>query len=215
MKKVIVAIGAHLDDIELAAGGTLAKAVRDGHDVHMIVMSQSGYTDYNGKVMRTNETAMQEGRNAARVLGCKDLDILDFSNKDIAYDSRAVEAIEKRINIIKPDIIFTHWPFDTHQAHVAVGKSTISAARRYNTIYFFEPISPSGRSYVGFRPQLYVDITEVIDKKIAALDEHVTEKNKYGDYWIRGVQARAAFRGYEMGRMYGEAFEVLREELMI
>ena len=39
MKKVIVAIGAHLDDIELAAGGTLAKAIRDGHDVHMIVMS--------------------------------------------------------------------------------------------------------------------------------------------------------------------------------
>ena len=64
MKKTIVAIGAHLDDIELAAGGTLAKAVRDGHDVYMIVMSQSGYTDFNGKVMRTNETAIQEGRNA-------------------------------------------------------------------------------------------------------------------------------------------------------
>ena len=69
MKKVIVAIGAHLDDIELAAGGTLAKAVRDGHDVHMIVMSQSGYTDYDGNVKRTNEIAMQEGKNAAKVLG--------------------------------------------------------------------------------------------------------------------------------------------------
>lgn len=53
----------------------------------------------------------------------------------------------------------------------------ISAARRYNTIYFYEPISPSGRSCVGFRPQMYVDITDVIDTKIAALDEHVTEKN--------------------------------------
>ena len=65
MKKTIVAIGAHLDDIELASGGALAKAIREGHDVHMIVMSQSGYTDYNGKVMRTDETAMQEGKNAA------------------------------------------------------------------------------------------------------------------------------------------------------
>ena len=83
MKKVIVAIGAHLDDIELAAGGTLAKAVRDGHDVHMIVMSQSGYTDYNGKLMRTDENATREGQNAARVLGVKDLEILDFCNKDI------------------------------------------------------------------------------------------------------------------------------------
>lgn len=214
-KKVIVAIGAHLDDIELAAGGTLAKAARDGHDVYMIVMSQSGYSNYNGKLMRRNETAVMEGKNAARVLGCKALDILDFPNKDIAYDSKAVEAIEQRLNEIKPDIIFTHWPFDTHQDHVAVGKATISAARRYNTIYFYEPISPSGRSYVGYRPQVYVDITDVIDIKIAALDEHVTEKNKYGDYWIRGVESRAAFRGYEMGRMYGEVFEVLREELTI
>lgn len=215
MKKTIVAIGAHLDDIELAAGGTLAKAVREGHDVYMIVMSQSGYTDFNGKVMRTNETAIQEGKNAAKVLGCKELEILDFCNKDIAYDSSTVEAIEKRLIKYQPDIIFTHWPFDTHQDHVAVGKSTISAARRFNTIYFYEPISPSGRSYVGFRPQLYVDITDVIDRKIAALDEHATEKNKYGDYWIRGVEARAAFRGYEMGRMYGEAFEVLRSELVL
>lgn len=215
MKKVIVAIGAHLDDIELAVGGVIAKAIRDGHDAHMIVMSRSGYTDYDGNVMRTDEAAMQEGRNAAKILGCKDLDILDFSNKDIAYDSKTVEAIEKRINLIKPDIIFTHWPFDTHQSHVAVGKATISAARRYNSIYFYEPISPSGRSYVGFRPQMYVDITDVIDIKIAALDAHVTEKNKYGDYWLRGVQARAAFRGYEMGKMYGEAFEVLREELVL
>ena len=62
---------------------------------------------------------------------------------------------------------------------------------------------------------MYVDITDVIDTKIAALEEHVTERNKYGDYWTRGVEARAAFRGYEMGRMYGEVFEVLREELVI
>ena len=68
---------------------------------------------------------------------------------------------------------------------------------------------------MGFRPQMYVDITDVIDTKIAALDEHVTEKNKYGDYWVRSVTARAAFRGYEMGRMYGEVFEFLREELLL
>ena len=120
-----------------------------------------------------------------------------------------------RINEFKPDIIFTHWPFDTHQSHVGTAQSTISAARRYNTIYFYEPISPSGRSYVGFRPQLYVDISDVIEQKIAALEEHVTERTKYGDYWTRGIEARAAFRGYEMGRMYGEAFEVLREEFFI
>ena len=213
MKKII-AIGAHLDDIELACGGTLAKAIKMGYEVKMLVLTRSGYTDYKGKVMSTDETAMKEGQNAARVLGCSNLEVLNFSNKDVPYSSEVVEAIEQRINEFCPDIIFTHWPFDTHQSHVGVSKSTISAARRYNTIYFYEPISPSGRSYVGFRPQLYVDISDVIELKISALEEHVTERNKYGDYWTRGIEARAAFRGYEMGAMYGEAFEVLREELM-
>ena len=211
----ILAVGAHLDDIELACGGTLAKALKDGNQVKMIVMSKSGYKNYDGRIMRTNEKAVQEGNAAAEVLGVKDLEILDFENKDIPYHSEVVEELERRINEFQPDIIFTHWPFDTHQAHVGTAKSTITAARRYNTIYLYEPIAPSGRSYVAFRPQTYVDISDVIELKIEALKKHETEFNKFGEDWIEGVKARAAFRGYEMGKKYGEAFEVLREELFI
>lgn len=212
----ILAVGAHLDDIELACGGTLAKALRKGHQVKMIVMSKSGYKNYDGAVIRTDEVAVQEGRKAANALGVIDFEILDFDNKDIAYDSKAVEELEKRINGFKPDIIFTHWPFDTHQAHVGTGKSTITAARRYSTIYLYEPIAPSGRSYVAFRPQMYVDITETIDEKIEALKCHETEYHKFGDSWIDGVRARARFRGYEMGEsVFAEAFEILRSELIL
>ena len=112
-----------------------------------------------------------------------------------------------------PDVIFCHHPFDTHQAHVGVSKATISAGRRKNTIFMFEPIAPSGRSYVPFKPQMYVDITEVMDKKIASLKLHTTEYHKFGEEWITGVTCRAGFRGYEIGTRYAEAFEVLRCEL--
>lgn len=212
----ILAVGAHLDDIELACGGTLARALRRGHKVKMIVMSKSGYRNYDGKVMRTDDIAIAEGKRAAEVLGVSDFEVLDFDNKDIVYDSKAVEALEKRINEYEPDIIFTHWPFDTHQAHVGTGKSTITAARRYNTIYLYEPIAPSGRSYVAFRPQMYVDITDFIECKIDSLKCHETEYKKFGKSWIDGVRARAKFRGYEMGTDgYAEAFEVLRSELIL
>ena len=77
----ILAIGAHLDDIELACGGTLAKAISHNHQVKMLVMSESGYTNYDGKVMRTSQNAIQEGRRAAEVLGVKDIDILQFDSK--------------------------------------------------------------------------------------------------------------------------------------
>ena len=180
----IFVVGAHLDDVELACGGTLAKAVQNGHVVKVMIMSKSGYTNFDGRVMRTDEAAVMEGKNALHKLGITDIDILDFSTKDIPYDSEVINAIESKMVEFNPDVIFTHHPFDTHQAHVGVSKSTISAARRKNTVYLFEPISPSGRSYVAFKPQMYVDISDTIDLKIESLKLHTTEYRKFGEEWI-------------------------------
>ena len=209
----IFVVGAHLDDIELACGGTLAKAIIAGHEVKTVIMSQSGYTNFDGKVMRKNDDAVIEGTNALHALGVTDIEILDFPTKYIPYNSKTIDAIDGRIAAYNPDVIFCHHPFDTHQAHVGVSKSTISAARRKNTIFMFEPIAPSGRSYVPFKPQMYVDITDVMDKKIESLKMHTTEYHKFGEEWITGVTCRAGFRGYEIGTQYAEAFEVLRCEL--
>lgn len=209
----ILVVGAHLDDIELACGGTLAKAIKAGHQVKTVIMSQSGYTNFDGRVMRKNDDAVIEGTNALHALGVTDIDILDFPTKDIPYDSKTIDALDLRIAEYDPDVIFCHHPFDTHQAHVGVSKSTISAARRKNTIFMFEPIAPSGRSYVPFKPQMYVDITDVMDKKIESLKLHTTEYHKFGEEWITGVTCRAGFRGYEIGSQFAEAFEVLRCEL--
>lgn len=208
----ILAIGAHLDDIELACGGTLAKAIKSGNHVKVIIMSKSGYTNYDGKKMRDDDVAIIEGTNALHILGINDIEILDFPTKDIPYSSEVIESIDSRMNAFNPDVIFTHHPFDTHQAHVGVSKSTISAARRRNTVFFYEPITPSGRSYVAFKPQMYVDISDTIEEKLCALREHKTEYHKFGEEWITGVTCRSGFRGYEIGTKYAEAFEVLRCE---
>lgn len=207
----ILAIGAHLDDIEIACGGTLAKAISNGHRVMALVMSQSGYTNREGIVQRSNENAIREGREALRTLGVTDVEIRDFPTKDIAFCSHVVESIEACIIEFQPDIIFTHHPFDTHQAHEGVSKSTIAAARRHNNVVFYEPITPSGRSYVAFRPQLYVEIDDFVDVKIDSLRKHATEYDKFGgEDWVKGVYARCGYRGYEIGAEFAEAFEVLR-----
>lgn len=210
----ILAVGAHLDDIEIACGGTLAKAIASGHQVKTLIMSKSGYTNIKGDIQRSNDIAVKEGMNALHTLGIQDIEILDFPTKDIPFESDVVNAIDVCISTYKPDIIFTHHPFDTHQAHVGVSNSTIAAARRKNTVFFYEPITPSGRSYVAFRPQLYVDIESTIELKIASLREHKSEYNKFGaEDWITGVHCRCGFRGYEIGKKYAEAFEVLRLEM--
>lgn len=210
----ILAVGAHLDDIELACGGTLAKAIAGGHAVKTLIMSKSGYTNISGAVQRPDEVAVQEGTQALQTLGIKDIEILDFPTKDIPFQSDIVTAIDVVINQYRPDVIFTHHPFDTHQAHMGVAQATIAAARRHNTVFFYEPIVPSGRSYVAFKSQVYVDITPYIDVKVKALKCHTSEYNKFGaEDWIEGVRCRCGFRGYEMGVKYAESFEVLRTEL--
>ncbi len=209
----VLAVGAHLDDIELACGGTLAKAIDKGHQVKMIVMSESGYTNYDGRIMRTAHDAICEGRNAAHVLGVGDIEILKFDSKDIPYHYDVIEILDEKIQNYSPDIIFTHWIFDTHQSHEGVAKSTITAARRHNNVYMYEPIYPAGRSYVAFRPQMYIDIGGYEEQKLEALRKHKTEYEKFGNQWIEGTKARAAYRGYEMGRAYAEAFEIVRCEL--
>ena len=210
----ILAVGAHLDDIEIACGGTLAKALAAGHQVKTLIMSRSGYTNIAGAVQRSDDMAVREGRDALHALGVQDIEILDFPTKDIPFRSDVVNAIDICITAYQPDIIFTHHPFDTHQAHVGVSQSTIAAARRKNTILFYEPIAPSGRSYVAFKPQVCVDITEYVDVKIEALKKHTSEYKKFGaEDWVEGVRCRCGFRGYEMGVKYAEAFEPLRMEL--
>ena len=210
----ILAVGAHLDDVEIACGGTLAKAFSSGHHIKVLIMSKSGYTNKEGHVQRSDEVAVKEGIKALNTLGVQDIEILDFETKDIPFSSEVVNAIDIRMEEFNPDIVFTHHPFDTHQAHEGVSKATIAAARRKNTVFFYEPITPSGRSYVAFKPTLYVDIEETLDKKIESLKCHTSEYNKFGaEDWIEGVRCRCGFRGYEIGKKYAEAFEILRLEM--
>lgn len=211
----IMAVGAHLDDIEIACGGTLAKAAANGHAVRMVVLSDSAYANWKGEVLRTRDEARDEGMAAARALGVTDLVILGNDTKDIPYHSTIIEQIEAQIEAFEPDLIFTHWSFDTHQAHQGAALSTISAARRQPAIVMYEPMSPSGRSYMGFRPQLYVDIGPHLDQKLTSLRAHTSQYRKYGDDWLEAVQARARHRGYEGGYHYAESFEILRMGLSL
>jgi LmbE family N-acetylglucosaminyl deacetylase len=209
----LTAIGAHLDDIELGCGGTLARAVAEGAEVQMIVMSRSAYTNYDGEVRRTEAEAAEEGTAAARELGVESVEMLDFPTKDIPYDSTSVEALNRLLDDRQPELVITHWPHDTHQAHRNVALTTLSAARHLRSIVMYEPIFPSGRSYVAFRPQVYVDITDYLDQKERSLRAHASQWRRFGDAWIDAVRARSHVRGYEIGVPHAEAFEVVRYEL--
>ena len=208
----VMAIGAHSDDAELACGGTLASAVAHGHDVKLLVLTESSYVGLHGDVLRTKDEARDEALDAAKVLGVEadDVRFLPFPTRDLPYTSETIVAVEKEMNQFRPDVVLTHWPFDTHQDHRNAALTTISAGRYYNSILMYEPMMPSGRSYVGFRPQVYVDISDFIEQKLEALRRHASQYAKYGDDWLSAVESRCRLRGFEIGCKYAEAFEAAR-----
>jgi len=208
----ILAIGSHADDIELGCGGTIAKAIQKGHVVKMIIMTKSVYENYDGKILRTADEVDKEVADAARALNVpiENVGMLDFPNKDVPYGSTSVQTLNKILDDFRPDLILTHWPFDTHQDHRHTSLSTISASRYYNNILMYEPFPPSGRSYVAYRPQVYIDISKTLPQKIASIKAHKSQVIKYGKAWIESVKGRASLRGFECGVKYAETFEVLR-----
>lgn len=211
----LVAIGAHPDDIELACGGTLAKAKENGHEVDMIIVTGSSSKDHNDNYIRTEFQAKGEQSNAAEVLGVKNVHILEFEDMSVPYSKELVSRLDEIINDIQPDVVFTHFVFDTHQDHIHTAQSTLSAARKQNTVLLYEPINPSGRGYIPFRAQVYFDITNTIDKKLNSLKAHKSQYEKYGENWIESIKARAKFRGFEIGSEYAECFELVRMEVKL
>jgi LmbE family N-acetylglucosaminyl deacetylase len=206
----ILIVGAHSDDAEIACGGTIAKSIVAGDDVRLLVLSDSAWSNYDGEVRRTREQAQSESREAAGILGIKHIQTLDYPTSDVPYGREIVGRIEEATDSLRPDVIFGHWPHDTHQDHRQAALATISAGRWYPSIVMFEPMMPSGRSYQAFRPQLFVDVTGFMEQKIEALKAHASQYERFGESWIDAVVARCRLRGFESGSEYAEAFEAVR-----
>lgn len=195
----VLALGAHPDDLEIACGGTLARFVDAGHEVHALVMS-------HGQVGGDHEKRPGEARAGARFMGLVDVQIRDYPDTELArHNMDMVAAIEAKINEISPDIVLTHSEHDHHQDHHAVHLATLRAGRRHSSILCFE--SPS--STRKFNPSVFVDIGQYIDVKIHAVGTH---KNQAGKPYMSADRVRgvAAFRGTQAKQQFAEGFEPVR-----
>jgi LmbE family N-acetylglucosaminyl deacetylase len=196
----ILAIGAHPDDIEIAAGGTLAKMRDAGYQIAALVLTQ-------GEKGGNANLRQEEARDGAEFLGLDNIQVLDCTDTRLMTDEVDVtNAIEEMIEKTKPNIIFTHSSHDLHQDHQLVFESTLRAARNTRTtILCYE--SPSVTQ--DFRPTYFVDVGSYVDIKIQAIHEHRDQRKKtyMKSELIRG---KLAFRGGQAKVDYAEGFEVVR-----
>ncbi len=211
----ILTVSSHYDDLELSAGGTIAKFIKEGHEVFVNIVTASDYTSYSGEILRDKYQSELEGINGLKKLGIKEYKIknLGYETKKVPFDSTLIEIINRSIDSIKPDLIITHHPYaESHNDHINTAKCTLAAARRCNSIWVFEPLYPSKLSTIPFRPMKYVDISNFMEIKIESLKQHTSQWVKY-DYWLDLVISLGRLRGIEIQTKYAESFEIMKDIL--
>jgi LmbE family N-acetylglucosaminyl deacetylase len=196
----ILVIGAHPDDIEIAAGASIAKMHDAGYKIYGLVLSH-GERGGNG------ESRLSEAKNGARFLELDDLCVLDFTDtRMLAETADIVIAIENIIDQYNPDMIFTHSKHDLHQDHQVVHECTLRAVRSLRiSVLCYE--SPSVTQ--EFLPVYYLDVCGYVDIKIHSIEKHWDQKKKP---YMREelIRSKLAFRGNQAKVDYAEGFEVVR-----
>jgi len=197
----ILAIGAHPDDIEFGCGGALAKYARKGHRLFLLVMTGGGLG--GSQSVRTEEQKV-----SGEILGAEKIFWGGYQDTHLIVDVELISKIEAVIAEVKPDFIFCNFPDDTHQDHRHLAQAIMSATRYIRNVLFFE-----GPTTQNFNPQVFVDISDTLDKKVEALQAHRSQvmKTNIEDLSIVEVaRSSANFRGIQGRVKFAKAFHSLR-----
>jgi len=197
--QVVLAVGAHPDDVEIGVGGTLARHVAEGHDVTILTLS-------GGEQGGIPAERADESRRSAEILGCR-LVHTDLTDTSVSEGAETIATIKRVIDEIHPQTVYTHTSRDVHQDHRNVHSATLVAARGIPRVYCYQAPSTT----VEFHPTRYVAIDEYLDRKLEAIAAFgsQTAVRAYLDpellratarYWARFTTSR-----------YVEPLEVIRE----
>ena len=200
-KATILAIGAHPDDIEFGCGGTVVKYTQKGHRLFLHIMTKGG----SGA---DTSTRTREQEASKVILGAEKIFWGDYEDTHLLVDVELIGKIEDVIKRVKPDFIFCNYPEDTHQDHRHLAQAVMSATRYIRNVLFYE-----GPTTQNFKPHVFVDISDTLDKKIKALKAHKSQvmKTNIEDLSIIEVaRSSANFRGIQGRVKFAEAFHSLR-----
>jgi LmbE family N-acetylglucosaminyl deacetylase len=206
----VVCVGGHPDDPESGCAGTLARYSELGHVVSVVYLTR-GERGISGKSLdEAARIRSAEGEQACKTMGAKPI---FFGQIDGATEmSRAqVDAMTKLLAGETPDVVFAHWPIDTHMDHQVASFLAIHACmalKQRPQLYFFEV--NSGSQTQGFLPNTYVDISSVVEKKKSALFAHSSQDGQ--GIWRQHHEVIAHWRGREAGVQAAEAFVHLNRE---
>lgn len=220
----ILIIAAHPDDEVLGCGATIAKFINKNYYGKTIILGE-GLTSRKKVEKQELNHLKQNCIDANKHIGITNISFFDLP--DNRFDSlplhQIIRLVESEIMEYRPDIIFTHFGNDLNLDHRITFQAVLTACRPqpdfFNpTIYsFFIPSSTDwidANSFQNFIPNIFVDVSNCIGKKLSALNCYSSEMKKYPhSRSIESVRIFSQYWGNRVGIKYCEPFILVRKIL--
>lgn len=227
----ILVFSAHSADFCSRSGGTIGKYVRKGHEVRVISLSfgersESGGLYVEGSTLSLEEVKgirHEEAIKAASILGAE-IHFLDWGDLSFDYSMEQVKQLAEQIRAFCPDAVLTHhgpdpvsvdhdttWRLVTRAVQVATAPGIESDYPRVlrPPLFLFEATIPL-TDLEGFKPDFYINITDVWEMKLEALKVFHRAQG-FLDSWYTDVARHRAFQARSLSGHseieYAEAFE--------
>ena len=220
MNKILV-IAVHPDDETLGCGGTLLKHKANGDEIHWLIATD--IKESEGYGISTIKKRNKEITKIEDLYGFTSVNKLDLSTTKVdTYSvSVLVSKISSVINKIKPNIIYLPFKGDVHNDHKYIFDAAYSCTKIFRhpfikKLYMMETLSETEFSLStkedSFVPNVFVDISEFMDKKIELMNIYESEIGKHPfPRSERNMRALATYRGAASGCDYAESFMLLKE----
>ena len=204
INKVLV-LAPHTDDGEFGCGGTIARLIKEGVEVHYIAFSaceQSVLSHFPKDILIT------EVKEATEILGIKseNLHLLKYDVRTFNYNRQAIlDDIIMFRNKINPDLVFVPSINDIHQDHATIANEAVRAFKFCNILCYEMPWNNFNFATTSF---IVLD-EEHLDIKIEALKKYKSQEHRSyaNEEFIRSL---ARVRGVQIGKKNAEVFEVIR-----
>ena len=215
--KSLVVIAPHPDDETLGAGGTIARFAAAGVKVSVLIVSGHLPPLYSPGAF---ETTKREADAAMKVLGASDWEFLRIPATKV-HEAPVSEVTGKIAAFIKnrsPEVVLIPFP-DRHIDHRILFDYSVVACRPVHdkaprVVLAYETLSETHWNVPGvepaFVPELFVDVSDQIEKKRQALDCYASQIHTAPSRSVEACMALARFRGSQNGFTYAEAYKVVR-----
>jgi two-component system response regulator HydG len=197
----VLAVGAHPDDVEIGAGGTLLVHNRLGDAVAILTLSRGA----RGGSQAAGAGA-DESRRAAEIIGA-DLYLGELEDGHIGEGADTIAAVARVVAQVRPTVIYTHSLHDVHTDHRNAHRAVMAAVAAVSRVYCFQ--SPSAT--VDFRPGRFAAIDADLDRKLVAIGAFAAQSPVRGYLDADVIRSTARYWSRFGDSSYAEAFEVIRE----